>query len=44
MKLSVLGDGTALILALGAISGDQEATDTIKRLLATDETDPPSAD
>lgn len=40
MKLSDLGEGTTLILALGAISGDEGATDTIKSLLATDETDP----
>ncbi len=28
MKLSELGEDTALILALGAISGDEESTDT----------------
>jgi len=32
MKASELGEGTALILALGAISGDEEALAAIRNL------------
>lgn len=32
MKASELGDGVALILALGAIAGDEEAIATIAEL------------
>jgi hypothetical protein len=43
MKLSELGEGTALILALGAISGDEESEETIKSLLSSDESERTSA-
>lgn len=41
MKASELGDGTALILGLFAIGGDQEAIETIRNLEPEDQASTP---
>ncbi|SIJ02446.1 Uncharacterised protein [Mycobacteroides abscessus subsp. abscessus] len=40
MKAGELGEGTALILALCAIGGNEEAVDTIRNLETETTTDP----